>query len=338
MTAAATDTLLRVESLSVTFGRGPGAARAVRDVSFGIPRGETVGLVGESGCGKSVTSLAVLGLVPPPGRVEEGGIRFDGRDLRALAPGELRGVRGAEIAMIFQEPMTSLNPVYTIGNQVVEALRTHERVPESEARRRARDGLAEVGIPNPDLALRQYPHELSGGMKQRAMIAMALVCRPKLLIADEPTTALDVTIQAQILDLLRRLQAERGMSMLFITHDLGVVAEVAHRVCVMYAGRIVETAATADLYAEPLHPYTIGLFRSLPRLQGTRETLYTIPGQVPNPARIPPGCPFHPRCERAMAVCREVDPPLEEKAPGRRCACHDVPARSPATAEGVAHA
>ncbi len=338
MTDARADTLLRVEHLSVTFGRGPAAARAVRDVSFAIPRGETVGLVGESGCGKSVTSLAVLGLVPPPGRIDGGRACFDGQDLRTLPLRRLRAVRGAEIAMIFQEPMTSLNPVFTIGNQIVEALRTHEPVSERQARERAREGLAEVGIPNPDLALRQYPHELSGGMKQRAMIAMALVCRPKLLIADEPTTALDVTIQAQILELLRRLQAERAMSLLFITHDLGVVAELAHRVCVMYAGRIVERAATADLYDEPMHPYTIGLFRSLPRLQGARERLYTIPGQVPNPARIPPGCPFHPRCERATAVCRQTDPPLEEKAPGRFCACHDVPIRPSAATEGGARA
>ncbi len=326
MTAATdTRTLLSVRNLQVEFGTGERVARAVRGVSFDVPEGKTLGLVGESGCGKSVTSLAVMGLVDsPPGRIASGSVQFGERDLLLLGREAMRRVRGREIAMIFQEPMTALNPVFTIGNQIVEALLVHERIGPREAIARAEEMLEAVGMAQPSLRLRQYPHELSGGMKQRAMIAMALICQPRLLIADEPTTALDVTVQAQILDLLRRLQAERRMSMLFITHDLGVVAELAHEVCVMYAGAVAEKATTAALYAEPLHPYTIDLFRSLPQLTGERRKLYTIPGMVPRPTTLPPGCKFAPRCRRAMPICRETEPPLEEKRPGRWVACHDV--------------
>lgn len=317
--------LLKVDNLSVHFGSGARVARAVGGAGFDIGRGETLGLVGESGCGKSVTSLAIMRLIPsPPGEIVSGSVELDGEDLLSLPEREMRRVRGSRISMIFQEPMTSLNPVFTIGNQITEAVLCHERVPYAEAYARAAEMLREVGIPNPELMLGQYPHELSGGMKQRAMIAMGLVCRPELVICDEPTTALDVTIQAQILDLLRTLQRERGMSMLFITHDLGVVSELAHRVCVMYAGRIVEKGACAGLFAEPLHPYTSGLLRSLPGIAGERKKLYTIPGQVPNPVNFPAGCRFHPRCEKAQEICRTEEPELEEKRPGRWCACHAV--------------
>lgn len=326
-----TDTpLLAVRDLAVEFTSGSQVARAVRGISFDVPHGKTLGLVGESGCGKSVTSLAILRLVPnPPGRIAGGRVLLEGTDLLALEDAAMRGVRGKRISMIFQEPMTSLNPVYTIGNQVTEPLAVHDRVSVRQAQERAMAALAAVGIPNPRLCLSMYPHELSGGMKQRAMIAMALICNPSMLIADEPTTALDVTVQAQILDLLRDLQERQRMSMLFITHDLGVVAEVAHEVCVMYAGAVAERSSTPALFAEPLHPYTIALLRSLPHLHGGRGRLYNIPGMVPSPAAYPPGCKFAARCERCREECRRVEPVLEEKRPGRFVACHDVPKETP---------
>jgi oligopeptide/dipeptide ABC transporter ATP-binding protein len=317
--------LLEVERLSVRFGEGPDAARAVNDVSLRVDAGETVGLVGESGCGKSVTGLSLLRLVEsPPGRITGGRILWDGRDLLRAPEEDLRRLRGHDIAMVFQEPMTSFNPVFTIGDQLAEAVLLHERVSPRAARDRCVQMLRRVEIPSPEERLRQYPHELSGGMKQRAMIAMALLGRPRLLIADEPTTALDVTVQAQILDLLRQLQAETQMAGILITHDLAVVAEMVQRVYVMYASRIAEHASTEALFEEPLHPYTRGLFDCLPTVEGRREALHVIPGTVPDPAHHPAGCRFHPRCPWAKPVCSRLDPPLEEKRPGRLVACHLV--------------
>ena len=301
--------LLEVQGLNIAFNTERGQIRPVRDVSFAIHPGQTVALVGESGCGKSVTSLSILRLIPePPGKVLGGQILFEGRDLLALREEEMRSVRGKEIAMIFQEPMTSLNPVYTIGDQIAEAVILHQGVSQEQAYNIAEDALHDVGIADPRRRLFEYPHQMSGGMRQRVMIAMALSCRPKLLIADEPTTALDVTIQAQILELLRKLQRERGMSILLITHDLGVVAENADVVAVMYASRIVEVATVEDLFDRPQHPYTEGLFRSVPKLGQEKERLDTIPGQVPNPARFPSGCKFHTRCSRTRALAAEAPP------------------------------
>jgi oligopeptide/dipeptide ABC transporter ATP-binding protein len=311
--------LLQIADLNVAFETSRGDIRPVRDVSLTIFPGQTVALVGESGCGKSVTSLSILRLIPsPPGKVISGSIKFEGRDLLTLSEKEMRSVRGKEIAMIFQEPMTSLNPVYTIGDQIVEAVRLHQGVGSREAYEIAEECLHDVGIADPHRRIKAYPHELSGGMRQRVMIAMALSCKPKLLIADEPTTALDVTIQAQILELLRDLQRETGMAILLITHDLGVVAENADVVNVMYASRIVETAAVEPLFDRPRHPYTEALFRSIPRLGDRSIRLETIPGTVPNPARFPGGCKFHPRCTRtrALAESAPVDQTAELTAAG----------------------
>ena len=314
--------LLSIRRLSTHFFTDRGVARAVDDVSFDIRRGEVLALVGESGCGKSVTALSTLRLVPdPPGRIVDGEILFDGRDLLDLTEREMRAIRGKEIAMIFQEPMTSLNPVFRVGAQVAEAVMLHGRVSRAEARSRTIEMFKQVGIPAPEQRVDDYPHQLSGGMRQRVMIAMALSCDPRLLIADEATTALDVTIQAQILDLLRGLQHERNMSMLLITHDLGIVAGTADRVAVMYASRIVETAAVGPLYARPLHPYTIGLFGALPTLHGERGALRTIPGTVPSPLDFPAGCKFHPRCMRATEQCSVNEPTLEEIEPDHWVAC-----------------
>src|SRR4051794_11781925 len=297
------DPLLQVQDLNIAFDTERGQIRPVRDVSFSIYPGQTVALVGESGCGKSVTALSILRLIPsPPGKVLGGRVMFEGRDLLALSEKEMRSVRGKDIAMIFQEPMTSLNPVYTIGDQIAEAIVLHQSVGKSRAYEIAESALNDVGIADPGRRLHEYPHQMSGGMRQRVMIAMALSCRPKLLIADEPTTALDVTIQAQILELLRKIQREKGMAILLITHDLGVVAENADVVNVMYASRIVESAPVEDLFDAPLHPYTEGLFRSVPKLGGKVERLETIPGAVPNPARFPTGCKFHTRCPRTRAA------------------------------------
>jgi peptide/nickel transport system ATP-binding protein/oligopeptide transport system ATP-binding protein len=302
-----TQPLLDVKDLRIAFDTERGQVRPVQGVSFSIYPGQTVALVGESGCGKSVTSLSVLRLIPsPPGKVLGGQVLFEGRDLLKLSEPEMRKVRGKDVAMIFQEPMTSLNPVYTVGDQIVEAVALHQRVSSRQARNIAEEALREVGIADPRRRLDTYPHQLSGGMRQRVMIAMALACRPKLLIADEPTTALDVTIQAQILELLRRIQRETGMAILLITHDLGVVAENADVVAVMYASKIVEFAGVEDLFDRPQHPYTEGLFRSMPKLGAYAQRLDTIPGTVPNPAKFPPGCKFHPRCPRTRAIALEA--------------------------------
>jgi len=313
--------LLEVRDLQTHFHTDDGVVRAVDGVSFSLDAGKTLAVVGESGSGKSVTSLSILRLIPePPGRIEGGSIRFRGRELLTLAPRELRAVRGREISMIFQEPMTSLNPVYTCGEQILETIVLHEKVSRAEARKRAIEMLRLVGIPSPEQRVDEYPHQMSGGMRQRVMIAMALACRPAILIADEPTTALDVTIQAQILELLKKLQAELGMAVLLITHDLGVVAETADHVAVMYAGQVVEACDVRAAFDRPLHPYTAGLLHSLPRLGEARETLRVIPGTVPNPVAFPAGCRFHPRCPVAIDRCREL-PPLEEIEPGHLARC-----------------
>ena len=319
-----TEPLLRVRDLKTYFvtEHGSGTARAVDGVSFDLYPGETLGLVGESGCGKTVTSLSVLRLIPePPGHIRPGSfIEFAGRNLLTLAPRELRAIRGNQIAMIFQEPMTSLNPVFTVGDQIAEAAIVHQRLSRRAARARAIEMLKLVGIPDPAQRVDHYPHQMSGGMRQRVMIAMALVCHPKVLIADEPTTALDVTIQAQILELLERLQAELGMAVMLITHDLGVVAGTADRVVVMYAGQVVEQAPTPELFARPLHPYTDGLLASVPRLDAppvrARGRLHGIPGQVPAASEWPGGCRFHPRCPYAWDRCRDEEPPLLDASTG----------------------
>ena len=289
--------LLSIGGLSVFFFTEEGVAKAVQDVSFSIEMGKTFALVGESGCGKSVTALSIMRLVPaPPGKIVSGEIIFKGRNLLTLGESQMRQVRGNKIAMIFQEPMTSLNPVYTVGNQIAEAIRLHQRKSTGQAWSDAVEMLGKVGIADPAQRVSEYPHQLSGGMRQRVMIAMAVSCEPQLLIADEPTTALDVTIQAQILDLLDELQEQNRMSILLITHDLGVVAERADDVAVMYASRIVEVGDSQSLFAEPLHPYTQGLLKSLPRLGFSGKRLQTIPGSVPEPLHFPSGCKFHPRC------------------------------------------
>ena len=330
---AADNILLRVSGLTTRFFTDEGVAYAVEEVSFDVPRGGTLALVGESGCGKTVTALSILRLIPdPPGRIESGSVRLDSKELLTLSEGDMRAVRGNRIAMIFQEPMTSLNPVFTIGDQIAEAVVLHEKAGRAEAMRKAVAMLRKVGIPDPEQRVSEYPHQMSGGMRQRVMIAMALVCGPELLIADEPTTALDVTIQAQILDLLGDLRGASGMSMLMITHDLGIVAETADSVAVMYAGRIVEQADVRELFAAPLHPYTVGLFRSRPDLEPasaageadgpTGQPLAVIPGTVPSPLAVPPGCPFHPRCPLADdARCPNERPPLQFKKGGHLAAC-----------------
>ena len=318
--------LLRVRDLKTYFvtERGGGTARAVDGVSFDLYPGETLGLVGESGCGKTVTSLSLLRLVPePPGHIRPGSlIEFEGRNLLALEASELRAIRGNQIAMIFQEPMTSLNPVFTVGDQIGEAAIIHQGLSRRAARARAVEMLRLVGMPAPEERVDHYPHQLSGGMRQRVMIAMALVCHPKILIADEPTTALDVTIQAQILELLHRLQAELGMAVLLVTHDLGVVAGYADRVVVMYAGQVVETAPTTALFDRPLHPYTEGLMAAVPRIDVPAARLHSIPGQVPAATAWPGGCRFHPRCPYAWAKCAAEEPPLlDGGTPGHAARC-----------------
>ncbi|MEQ9643253.1 MAG: ABC transporter ATP-binding protein [Alphaproteobacteria bacterium] len=320
------DVLLEVSNLSTHFRSSEGVFKAVDDISFTVRRGETLGIVGESGCGKSVTSLSIMGLVPqPPGVIAGGEIRFDGRDLLKLSKREMRAVRGRDISMIFQEPMTSLNPVHKIGEQIVEGILMHESVGHAAAWKRAVEMLDRVGIPSPEQRADDYPFQLSGGMRQRAMIAIALACRPKLLIADEPTTALDVTIQAQILDLLRELQEQTGTAVILITHDLGVVAELAHRIVVMYAGKVIETAAVGDLFSDPHHPYTLGLLGSVPKLHVDEERLAIIEGTVPNPYSMPDGCKFNPRCPFAGDECRRSVPGLSEAAPAHLAACFKVP-------------
>ncbi len=316
--------LISVRHLSTHFSTEQGLAKAVQDVSFDIPRAKTLALVGESGCGKSVTALSILRLIPdPPGRIVAGEIQLEGRSLLNLSPRQMRSIRGNEIAMIFQEPMTSLNPVFTVGSQIIEVIRLHQKKTAKEARQTAVEMLSKVGIADPHKRIDEYPHQMSGGMRQRAMIAMALSCTPKLLIADEPTTALDVTIQAQILDLLGQLQRQQQMSILLITHDLGVVAETADQVVVMYASKIAETASVEALFAQPLHPYTQGLLRSLPKMNERKDRLEVIGGSVPNPVDFPSGCKFHPRCPigKNDQRCQTVEPPLKDIQPGRRVAC-----------------
>src|SRR3954465_2503613 len=299
--------LLELKNLNIAFNTDRGQIRPVRDVSYTIYPGQTLAVVGESGCGKSVTALSILRLIPmPPGQVLGGQVMFQGRDLLQLSEKEMRAVRGRDIAMIFQEPMTSLNPVYTIGDQIAEAVMLHQHVNGRQAYEIAEQAMRDVGISDPARRLHEYPHQMSGGMRQRVMIAMALSCKPKLLISDEPTTALDVTIQAQILELLRTLQREQGMAMLLITHDLGVVAENADVVAVMYASRVVEYAPVEEIFDRPLHPYTNGLLKSVPKLGGHKERLNTIPGNVPNPARFPSGCKFHTRCPRTREAAAAV--------------------------------
>ena len=314
--------LLEVIDLHTHFHTEDGVVRAVDGVSYALQPGETLAVVGESGSGKSVTALSILRLIAsPPGRIESGRIVFRGRDLLALSESEMRDLRGRAISMIFQEPMTSLNPVHTCGEQVAEVVRLHERVDRAAARARALEMFRLVGIPSPEQRLDEYPHQMSGGMRQRVMIAMALACRPALLIADEPTTALDVTIQAQILDLLQRLRQELGMAVLLITHDLGVVAETADRVAVMYAGQVVEQCTTREAFRATRHPYTAGLLASLPRLGGDADRLRVIPGQVPDAAAFPSGCRFHPRCPIAVERCRRDMPTLRDVGGGHLARC-----------------
>jgi oligopeptide transport system ATP-binding protein len=330
--------LLRVEDLHVRFKTGRGTVYAVNGVSFEIGRGETLGIVGESGCGKSVTSLALLGILARNGRVESGKALFEGRDLLALSDAELRHVRGREIAMIFQDPMTSLNPVLTVGRQIREPLQTHFGLDRDDATRRAAELLDQVGIPSPDIRLKDYPHQFSGGMRQRAMIAMALACEPKLLIADEPTTALDVTIQAQILDLLRKLVVEHDTALIMITHDLGVVAGMCERVNVMYAGLFVETGSADQLFARPRHPYTLGLLQSVPRLDSVRrQRLRPIEGAPPNLLRSPAICPFAPRCRYEVEQSRLEVPQLRPVERGHEVACFNpVPVEEWAESQAAA--
>jgi len=317
--------LLEIRGLKTHFATDDGMVRAVDGVDLAIDRGETLGVVGESGCGKSVTALSVLKLIPmPPGRIVDGRILWRGRDLVPVGSGEMRKIRSKEIAIIFQEPMTSLNPVYTVGDQIAEVIRLHEGLPRRAALDRAVEMLRLVHIPNPERRVRDYPHQFSGGMRQRVMIAMAISCSPALLIADEPTTALDVTIQAQILDLLAEMKSRLGMAVMLITHAMGVVAETAQRVVVMYAGEVVEEAPVVTLFSEPRHPYTQGLIRSIPRFDMAathKSRLEPIPGVVASPLDPMPACRFAPRCRFARAACLEAAPPLREVAPGHKVAC-----------------
>lgn len=317
--------LLEVQNLSVTFETETGTARAVEDLSFSLEKGKVLGIVGESGCGKSITSLSILRLVPHPGKVVAGKVIFEGRDLLLLSEGQMREIRGNKIALVPQDPMTSLNPVYTVGYQVREAIQLHQKVGAGEARKRAIEVLEKVRIPSAKNRVDDYPHEFSGGMRQRVMIAMALACEPMLLIADEPTTALDVTVQAQILDLMREIQKAQGMSVMLITHDLGVVAEMCDDVVVMYAGSAVEQASVRDLFAGPRHPYTIGLMESIPRPGSGRLT--PIEGQPPSLINLPDACRFAPRCPLQQDICLQGVPGFEEKVPGQFARCVRVETR-----------
>jgi oligopeptide/dipeptide ABC transporter ATP-binding protein len=318
--------LLTIEELRTYFYTDEGTAKAVDGVSLEIPKGKTLGLVGESGCGKTVTALSIMRLVPsPPGKIEGGRICLRETDLLKLPEPQMRKIRGNEISMVFQEPMTSLNPVFTVGNQIVEVLRLHQKMGKKKARDRTIELLSEVKMPVAEQRVDEYPHQLSGGMKQRVMIAMALACKPELLIADEPTTALDVTIQAQLLELLNELQEQFRMSILLITHDLGVIAETADSVAVMYAGKIVEYASAEELFGNPKHPYTLGLFGSLPKVGKRRGKLAVIPGNVPNPLYFPQGCRFNPRCPQVMDICLKEEPRLAEVEAAHKAACHLYP-------------
>ncbi|MBY9081301.1 ABC transporter ATP-binding protein [Paenibacillus sp. HN-1] len=318
--------ILKIENLHTHFFTEKGEVPAVDGVDLHINPGEVLGVVGESGCGKSVTSLSVLKLVPnPPGRIVDGRILFKGQDIVPMKEREMRKIRGNAVSMIFQEPMTSLNPLFTVGQQIIETVRLHQGVSKKEAREHAVDMLRKVGIPRPESIIEEYPHQLSGGMRQRVMIAMSISCNPELLIADEPTTALDVTIQAQILDLIRRLNEEQGTAVMMITHDLGVVAEMCHRVAVMYAGKVVEEGPVRDIFKNPLHPYTQGLIASVPRMDETRERLYSIPGNVPILSTAMQGCRFAPRCPHVLDVCRRSLPELtlQDDRHSSRCWLHE---------------
>ncbi len=316
--------LLDIADLSTHFFTRSGVIKAVDHLSLKLRKGRVLGLVGESGCGKTVTALSILNLVPPPGKVVSGSIFFEGMDLLRLPPGELRKIRGARISMIFQEPMTALNPVFTVGRQIAEVLTTHLGMTKQDALHRAGELLRSVGIPAPEKRVHEYPHQLSGGMRQRVMIAMAIACKPSLILADEPTTALDVTIQAHILELLGRIQAEMGMAMVLVTHDLGLIAERAHEVAVMYAGRIVEQADTVELFANPMHPYTKGLMASIPKPgEARRARLRTIAGTVPRLSDLPAGCKFSPRCDIKTERC-EAEPELVEVGPGHLVRCWEA--------------
>ena len=315
-----------MRGLHTTFRGETGEVRAVDGVDLSVARGRTLGIVGESGCGKSVTALSIMGLVPqPPGRIAAGEILLDGEDLLKAKPERMRDLRGDQLAMIFQEPMTSLNPAFPVGDQITEALLRHRGIGKEEAKNAAVEMLRRVRIPSPERRAKDYPHQLSGGMRQRVMIAMALACNPKLLIADEPTTALDVTIQAQILELMRALREELGTAIILITHDLGVIAELADDVAVMYAGKVIECCSAEKLFAEPQHPYTIGLLGSIPRLHMERERLAAIQGFVPDAAALPEGCRFHPRCPFAVDRCRKEIPQLEEITASHFVACWRAP-------------
>ncbi len=333
--------LLSVDNLRTNFPTRAGLVKSVDGVSFSIGVGELLGLVGESGCGKSITALSVMRLISPPGKIVGGSIKFKGEELTTASEDRMRAIRGDDIAMIFQDPMTSLNPVYTVGEQIAEALRLHRKLDRKAAWAGAIDAMREVSIPSPEVRAADYPHQLSGGMRQRVMIAMALACDPELLIADEPTTALDVTIQAQILELLDGLRKSRKLAVLLITHDLGVVAEVADRVCVMYTGKIVEESDVEELFADPKHPYTRGLLRSVPKLGGSDAAaggrLETIEGTVPSPTDLPPGCHFAPRCEFKMDICTHGEIPLVEAANGSlvRCVLYDKGMKFAAARERV---
>ncbi|SES90201.1 peptide/nickel transport system ATP-binding protein [Marinobacter segnicrescens] len=320
-TNASVTPILDVRGLSISFRGRDGITHVTRDVSFTVAPGERVGVVGESGCGKSVTGLSLLRLLPERTAIIDGEIRFDGRDLMSMRPKEVRAIRGRDISMIFQEPMTALDPVFTVGQQLVETLRTHYPVPPAEARERAIQALKDVGIPSPETRVDEYPHQFSGGMRQRVMIAMALICKPKLIIADEPTTALDVTVQAQIIDLLTELSENTGAALLFITHDLGVVAETCSRMITMYAGEVVETSPVDDVLRRPGHPYTSGLLRSLPRLSDRGGRLPFIPGRVPSPNAMPEGCRFQARCPHASEGCERYQT-MTEIDRQRHARCH----------------
>jgi len=316
------DHLLKVENLKTYFYTEDGVVKAVNGVDFTVNKKQTVGIVGESGCGKSISSMSIMKLIPdPPGKIVDGNIWFNNENLINFSESKMRKVRGNDISMIFQEPMTSLNPVFTVGDQICEVLLLHQNMHLKEARDKAIEMLDTVGIPRANKVIDEYPHQLSGGMRQRAMIAMSLACNPQLLIADEPTTALDVTIQAQILDLMNQMKEEFETGIILITHDLGVIAEMAEEVVVMYAGRVVEHGSVYDIFENPLHPYTIGLQESIPNVEDKKERLKVIQGVVPNPINMPPGCAFHPRCDQVKDVCHKKVPELKEVEKGRQVRC-----------------
>lgn len=314
--------LVEIKNLKTYFYTEDGIVKAVDDVSFNIRKGEIIGVVGESGCGKSVTAMSIMKLIPsPPGKIVGGEILFEDKKILELKDEEMRAIRGNDIAVIFQEPMTSLNPIFTIGYQIEEVIMLHQKLNKVEAKKKAVEMLKLVGVPRSEEIVECYPHELSGGMRQRAMIAMAVSCNPKLLIADEPTTALDVTIQAQILDIMKDLKKKLNTSIMLITHDLGVIAEMAEYVVVMYAGKVIEEASVIELFQNPMHPYTVGLMKSKPSLNEDVDRLYSIPGQVPNPINMPEECYFCARCPKAIDICRKQQPPIKEIRPGHKVAC-----------------